>query len=399
MINGLFGRPRSGKSYEAVRYHIIEAVKKGRMVVTNIPVDVERIRLVYGDRAADLIVIVKTNFGDYGSIRPFSKADDFTKYSWRNAEGLGPLFVIDEMHLNCGLQADKGLLEYLSMHGHHGHDVICLTQSPRKLHKDLRDMIEISWRCAKKTAFGENNGYFKKTYHGVSTSNADSIHQEERTYDAEYFPFYKSHTLSKSSVTETVANDIKGQRNPYKKISLVMIVVGALFSTFMFSKIFMKPDKKIESSKVDKVDKVELPSERNDDSIGNVQSDVVGSGFSENSIAVSNARKRVGEYDRLKSRADDYHPYYKVSLHVSGVSYVVERGVSYKTVYFVASQNGQPMFRIDSGDLAMAGYDVQVLSDCMVSIGYFDYQDFLTCDNPSVGLEAASVSTDVDNPS
>lgn len=397
MINGLFGRPRSGKSYEAVRYHILPAVKTKRMVVTNIPVNLDHVRLVYGERAADLIIIVDTDFGDYGSVRPFSKADDFTKYTWRNEDGLGPLFVVDEMHLNCGLQADKGLLEYLSMHGHHGHDIICLTQSPRKLHKDLRDMIEISWRCSKMTAFGNDNGYFKKTYHGVSNRNSDSIHEEERTYDADYFRFYKSHTLSKSAVTETVANDIKGERNPYKKVSTIMIFVGVLFMCFLVGKIFFKSDESQipKASKVDEIDAIVEPvgavlsTSSTVDSVDSVVND----------IAVSNARKRAAEYERLKSRSDDYHPYYKVSLHVSGVSYVVERGVSYKTVYFVASQNGQPMFRINSSDLAMAGYDVQVLGDCMVSVGYFDYHDFLTCDNPSVGLEAASVSSSVDSSS
>lgn len=37
MINGLEGIPGSGKSYEAVVYHVLEALKRGRMVITNLP--------------------------------------------------------------------------------------------------------------------------------------------------------------------------------------------------------------------------------------------------------------------------------------------------------------------------------------------------------------------------
>ena len=41
MINGLSGRPGSGKSYEAVIRHIMPALMKQRKVVTNIPLNVE----------------------------------------------------------------------------------------------------------------------------------------------------------------------------------------------------------------------------------------------------------------------------------------------------------------------------------------------------------------------
>lgn len=37
MIYAIVGRPRSGKSYESVVYHIIPAIQSGRKVITNIP--------------------------------------------------------------------------------------------------------------------------------------------------------------------------------------------------------------------------------------------------------------------------------------------------------------------------------------------------------------------------
>ncbi|MFB9215678.1 zonular occludens toxin domain-containing protein, partial [Vibrio sinaloensis] len=56
MIFGLAGRPRSGKSYEAVVYHIIPAVKEGRKVITNIPLNIDKFKKIFGDKA-DLIEV------------------------------------------------------------------------------------------------------------------------------------------------------------------------------------------------------------------------------------------------------------------------------------------------------------------------------------------------------
>ncbi len=41
MINGLEGIPGSGKSYEATVYHVLAALQTGRLVITNLPLNVE----------------------------------------------------------------------------------------------------------------------------------------------------------------------------------------------------------------------------------------------------------------------------------------------------------------------------------------------------------------------
>ncbi|MFV7852190.1 zonular occludens toxin domain-containing protein, partial [Shewanella algae] len=228
MINGLVGRPRAGKSYEAVMFHILPAAKEGRLVVTNIPVKLDAVQRYYGDDVANSIIVVEANYNEYGMIRPFSVPEDFTKHDWKNDKGQGPLFVVDEAHLSLGLDAKKPVLEYLSLHGHYGHDILVLTQSPRKLHRDLKDMIEVCWRCVKKSVFGDDTHYIKKTYHGVPTRNEGYVHEEEREYQQQFFQFYQSHTQSSTSVDEAKPSDIKAKLNPYKGISIAMIVVGAV---------------------------------------------------------------------------------------------------------------------------------------------------------------------------
>ena len=81
-------------------------------------------------------------------------------------------------------------------------------------------------------------------------------------------------------------------------------------------------------------------------------------------------------------KSSDYHPYYKMSLSVSGYSEYTDNGFRVKVIYFSASQNGQHIFTINNSDLLMAGYEVQVLGDCAVAISFFNYSDYLTCNAP-----------------
>lgn len=199
MIYALVGRPRSGKSYEAVVYHIIPAILEGRKVITNIPLNIGRLRKIFGDKA-DLVEVREGKFNEYNAIeRPFTKPEDYVS-DWRNENNLGPLFVIDEAHMVLPRQCHKDILYYYSMHGHHGVDILLLTQNLRKVNKDVRDMVETTYYCVKNTHLGTDKTYTKKVFLGAETKNP--ISQEERTYDKNYFGFYQSHTASNSAVTE-----------------------------------------------------------------------------------------------------------------------------------------------------------------------------------------------------
>ncbi|MCU8413337.1 assembly protein, partial [Vibrio vulnificus] len=155
MIYAIVGRPRSGKSYESVAFHIIPAIKKGRRVVTNIPLNIEYFVKIFGDHVRGLIKVVDAQFNNYGSMdRPFSKFEDYID-DWRDENNVGPLFVIDEAHMVIPSRVnDSRILEFYSMHGHYGIDIIILTQNLRKIHADIRAMIEMTYYTAKNTAFG-----------------------------------------------------------------------------------------------------------------------------------------------------------------------------------------------------------------------------------------------------
>ena len=94
MINLLIGTQGSGKSYEAVVFHIIPAIEKGRQVITNLPLNIEHFRAVFGDEKSNLIKLVKPT---QDNPIPFKTIKDFGD-PWRmdGNNPIGSLYVIDE---------------------------------------------------------------------------------------------------------------------------------------------------------------------------------------------------------------------------------------------------------------------------------------------------------------
>jgi zona occludens toxin len=387
MINGIAGKPGGGKSYEAVKNHVIPALEQKRKVVTNLPLQIEHFEDVYGEEIASLIEVVEYNFHEYGTIRPFSKAEDFLKYDdWKNEKGQGVFFVIDECHLSMPngkvTPQTTALLEYLSMHRHYGHDILLITQNFKKVHRDIRDMVNLVYRAIKKSFNGQDSEYILKIHEGCTTT---VVNTKERAYESHVFKFYKSHTMSNQSVVEATTQDItpwwkSGLMYGAMGMGILFILVLIWFLTLIFGaeepEKPVKPDVVISKELVKKSVPVDVIS-----SSGNSRkpSNYVGNNASYKPVKKPVKRpKQFDEYEEMVSKSKNYHPFYKVDLAVSGFA----EDFDYKVIYFSARQNGQHVFTISTKDLALAGYSVKVLGDCAVKISYFDYQDFLTCNSP-----------------
>lgn len=344
MINLIMGRPGGGKSYEAVVYHIIPAVTQDkRKVITNLPINFEAIRLVFGDEAASLIEVRDFDFHGYGSKdRPFSKPEDYDK-EWRNMKGQAPLHVIDEAHTVVGRDCSSSLLEFYAMARHMGIDVLLLTQSDRKLHRDIRDLVEIVYRCIKNTALGSDKTYTKKTNMGCGRTNTVNI--EQRRYKKEYFKFYTSHTASNHAVQEAMASDVK----PFWKSKLVfslfvcvLLSVAAIVNLSFKDNIFGGP-KPISSS------------------------------IDHSSVHSSNV-----DHSSVKKKIN--YPSFTVDLPLSGFTInvtgyseqFVKRGnkSEVSSIYYLSLKKGDVITKATSNDLKSIGYDFVRLTDCLYDFTY-----------------------------
>jgi len=374
MINGIQGKPGGGKSYEAVVNHIIPTVTKDkRKIITNLPLNIDHFCNVFGEYCRDLIEVIDGQFHNYGNERPFSKKDHYLQYeNWQNEQGQKVYFYIDECHLAMpSTGTEKELTEFFSMHRHYGFDIMLITQNFRKVNRDVRDMVQLSYRCIKKSHMGQDDKYILKVHDGVGTTNSSVINTHEREYEQRFFPFYTSHTKSAKSVLEATTKDIKKWYNNWTTWgALSMIPLGLLVVIGAFSS---SPDT------------VELAKDAQSNTSSQIKSSIVEPKETlKQNITPSESNTSKNEANTPSTDNTKKHPFYKVDLHISGWATYTERGKITKNYYFSASQNGQHIFEISLRDLILSGYTVLVRSGCMVEIKFSGYHDYITCDMPSM---------------
>lgn len=356
MIYGISGRPGGGKSYEAVAYHVLPALKEGRKVITNLPLQIDMFVKVFGPEVVDLIVVIDGQLDDFGSVnRPFSKHTDYIS-DWKNEKGQAPLYLIDECHMVLparGLEPE--ILEFYSLHRHYGIDIVLITQHLRKIHRDIRDMIEINYICQKNTALGSENSYTRKVKQGAS---GDVVNTSIRKYKSSYFPFYKSHTASNASVQEAYAQDITPLWKRWPVIgSGICFVLAAVISSTIF---------------IGKEEKVKPPSQQE---IPVVQKEV----------KVTAPEKEVSP-----KQPNNKHPLSKFTFFVVGQSKQFvrpsyedeapfDKALNFYRVYLDVYENNKKMFTIEHNDLVKFGYGFKKIADCFYELSYGDFSQIVTC--------------------
>ncbi|MBO1040187.1 zonular occludens toxin domain-containing protein [Brucella pituitosa] len=189
MITLITGTPGSGKSYEAVAHHILPALNSGRKVITNLPLNINYYMKINPSFDRNLFVLIQPT---PDNLVPFSTPADFAD-EWKNKDGVGPLFVVDEAHMAFPRgDKDKKMLEYFTMHRHTGADILLVTQQLNQLRREISGLIELSYVLKKNTVLGSSKSYRKQTRDGTKGAViSTAVHR----YDPKIFKFYQSYTL------------------------------------------------------------------------------------------------------------------------------------------------------------------------------------------------------------
>ncbi|ODP33322.1 zonular occludens toxin domain-containing protein [Pandoraea sp. ISTKB] len=217
-INCYTGLQGSGKSYEVVGGPIVEAIRAGRRVVTNIDgVNEEKIRAFIVNRSSSRRSFWKRKaepieLGDLGSItlvtnerirQPMFFPDE-EKGHWDTVVQPGDLVAVDEAWRIWGTSQGKlsdEHMQFFRMHRHYVHsttgvacDVVLMTQDISGLHKDLRYVIELSFKMIKLKAIGLRSGYRVEMYDTYKQTKLHRTGQFNRFYRSEIFELYKSYS-------------------------------------------------------------------------------------------------------------------------------------------------------------------------------------------------------------
>jgi len=194
-LNGYFGKPGSGKSYSVVEYVVIPALKKGRHVVTNIPLEGDLLEQVFGGRVTQL---------------PLDALDD---PQLPDLIPHGAVAVIDECWRRWPSgqkvsQCSKTDLQWLKEHRHrvdadgNAMQVILVTQAPGDLASWVRQLIAHSFHMYKLEEVGAKGRFGIKVYSGCPVGDRipakHLIRQAYGVYKPEIYQYYQSATQSQS---------------------------------------------------------------------------------------------------------------------------------------------------------------------------------------------------------
>lgn len=223
------GVPRSGKSYDAVKNHILPALKRRRKVyarlnglnhekiATHLQMDLDEVKA--------LLVHVPTSkvVDTFQAFRPLDGEGDGLGV-WTIPEHLrDALFVIDEVHefYVTGRQAlPEPVEQFFALHGQNGMDGVIMTQAYKRLHPVIRARIERKNQFQKLTAVGLKSRYRVRYFTTVSPDRYESVGGETLKYDSAIFPLYAGYAQGASNVEVYDG----GGRTIWKKLGRPMIL-------------------------------------------------------------------------------------------------------------------------------------------------------------------------------
>ena len=352
------GRPGAGKSYECVVHHVLPALKEGRKVVTNLPLNIDHFVLVLGDKVRELIEVYPFDFDDNSHY--LSDPEDYKMYEeWRNEKGQGPLFVLDECHflfptVGRGKRAAdlaEKQIKFFSGHRHWGFDFIFLTQSDRKINKLLREDIEICIEVRKNRAMGDKS-YRRYVFYYGEGKRSGLIEQDSRHYEDKYYSFYKSHTKSSGHVEEANIKDLKKwHQHWFVRIAAIFLIAGIILSIKNLAYIFSDKEKVTEKA----------------------------------SITIPTRPNVANKPVRSKPKIESFSglPFGDFDVFIEGYSdssYTDKNGIYHiqKQVYFSAIKSA---FQLDLklDDFYLAGYNVSVYGPCLVRLTYNSASKLVYC--------------------
>lgn len=175
------GLPGGGKTYDAVKEHVLPALKKGRKVFARInglkhDLIAEHLELPV-DEVRRLLVHVPNE--DVLRLHEIAENDS--------------LVLVDECH-DFYVASIKPLApqveKFFAEHRHAGMDIVLISQWYKRLHAAVRARVERKTIFQKLTAVGMKGKYLATFYHTVAPDKFEKVGKKTKSYDPAIFPLY-----------------------------------------------------------------------------------------------------------------------------------------------------------------------------------------------------------------
>jgi len=229
------GMPRSGKSYAAMKDHILPALAKGRKCYV-------RIDGLNYKQIADLAGISQDEIKE----RLFELTEEQCHNLAKQDFEQDAFIFIDEAQNywpRTRKPAESDLMTFVAEHGHHGHDILLMGQLAKDVHTVWINRCNRKVQFIKKDVVGKADEYKWIMFHGSPDASGNvkfrEVSKGDAKYDDRYFGTYKSH----SDGTENKENYVDDRANIFKTAVFkkwvpiyIVVAVGALgFVIYAFS--------------------------------------------------------------------------------------------------------------------------------------------------------------------
>jgi zona occludens toxin (predicted ATPase) len=221
------GLPGSGKSYSVVEHQILPALRAGRRVVCNIPMQKEAIdKLALPGELVEFSI--ETLIGE-----PSRLFDLVTP---------GSVFVLDEAWKIWpqGMTVNNTPPEYGKLLAEHRHmvdahnnstQIVLVVQDLANLAAFARRLVENTFISHKLGFLGLNRSYRVDIYYGGVTGCTPNVNKRLRfiagTYKKEVYALYKSQTMSEAAGGHGDETKVDGRANMLKR---PLFIAGAIFA-------------------------------------------------------------------------------------------------------------------------------------------------------------------------
>ncbi|GGY20906.1 hypothetical protein GCM10008098_11970 [Rhodanobacter panaciterrae] len=237
------GIPRSGKSYDVMKFHILPALTAGRTVYARLNgLDEPDKRQAIGDYLKMDMATLDERLVHLNSkeVRGKFLAVQNKEGDWKIPPHLqDSLCVIDECHgfyVASREAIQPAIEEFFALIGQNGGDVVLMTQFYKRLHSSVRGRIERKNTFQKLTAVGMDGKYNVTRYHSLAPEKFEKIGVETFTYDKAIFPLYRGYAQGSKNVAVYKA----GGTTVWRKIGkyAIFVVPLVIFAIYQFTSFF-----------------------------------------------------------------------------------------------------------------------------------------------------------------
>lgn len=223
------GLPRSGKSYEAMVKHVLEALRNGRKVFAYVKgLNHEKIAEIIEkpvEYVREMLVYIEPE--KVPAIYDHVENDS--------------LVIIDELQnfFPSGRQKlDDKMMLFVTEHGHRGLDIITMGQDLRDCHNLWKRRTQRKVVFTKLSAVGAENRYSWTMYEAPRPERFVKVSSGTGKYDSQYFGIYKSHDEGTSNFGNFKDSRANLFKTPGVKYGIPAAVFAAVYAVYFLVGFF-----------------------------------------------------------------------------------------------------------------------------------------------------------------